>query len=143
MTRLADKRTAEACCAASAQVVFLNSVSVSVLPIVLMSKLRKYSSDFVLFRRHLESHTEFSGWVARHLRPRSPLHSDVFVDVVTRLNALYVLFETPQQNLDTDPAAGEAEQLRAVEEKVVRHVAKVLLTPQQYEVLTSTMRHRF
>lgn len=129
----------------SAQVELLNCDSGSVLlkVLMLMSKLRIYCSDFVLFRRHLESHAEFSGWVARHLRPRSPLLSDVFVDVVTRLNALYVLFETPQQNLDTDPAAGEAEQLRAVEEKVVRHVAKVLLTPQQYEVLTSSMRHRY
>ena len=81
----------------------------------------------------------------------------MFVEVVTRLNGLYVLIETPQQNLDPSenekegesddedvvlqksPAKGE---LLAIEERVVKHVCKVLMTPQQYEIFTSTIRHR-
>jgi len=38
------------------------------------------------------------------------LSSDTFVDVVTRLNALYVLFETPQQNLETEPESLQQEE---------------------------------
>ena len=83
----------------------------------------------------------------------------MFVDIVTRLNGLYVLIETPQQNLDpsdkecedesddddddvvlqSSPAKGE---LLPMEEKVVKHVCKVLMTPQQYEIFTSSIRHR-
>ena len=83
----------------------------------------------------------------------------MFVEIVTRLNGLYVLIETPQQNLDpsdkesedeseeddddvvlqSSPAKGE---LLAMEEKVVKHVCKVLMTPQQYEIFTSSIRHR-
>ena len=81
----------------------------------------------------------------------------MFVEVVTRLNGLYVLIETPQQNLDpsenekegesddedvvlqNSPAKGE---LLATEERVVKHVCKVLMTPQQYEIFTSNIRHR-
>ena len=80
----------------------------------------------------------------------------MFVEVVTRLNGLYVLIETPQQNLDpsenekdgesddedvvlqNSPAKGE---LLAIEERVVKHVCKVLMTPQQYEICTSNIRH--
>ena len=83
--------------------------------------------------------------------------SDMFVEVVTRLNGLYVLIETPQQNLDpsenerdgesddedvvlqNSPAKGE---LLAIEERVVKHVCKVLMTPQQYEIFTSNIWHR-
>ena len=105
-------------------------------------------SDFTVFRRHVDSNKHFEEWCSRHLKPKKPISSDMFVEVVTRLNGLYVLIETPQQNLDPSenekdgesddedvvlqksPAKGE---LLAIEERVVKHVCKVLMTPQQYE----------
>ena len=114
-------------------------------------------SDFTVFRRHVDSNKHFEEWRSRHLRPKKPMSSDMFVEVVTRLNGLYVLIETPQQNLDPSenekdgesddedvvlqksPAKGE---LLAIEERVVKHVCKVLMTPQQYEIFTSNIRHR-
>ena len=81
----------------------------------------------------------------------------MFVEVVTRLNGLYVLIETPQQNLDPSENEKEDEsddedvvlqrspvkgELLAIEERVVKHVCKVLMTPQQYEIFTSNIRHR-
>ena len=104
--------------------------------------LCKKCSDFTIYRHHLESTENFSGWIRKHMKQKSSLKSNIFVDVVTRLNALYVLFETPQQNLDSDPEDDDEHRLHNVEEKVVKHVAKVLMTPQQYEILTSTIRHR-
>ena len=76
----------------------------------------KKDSDFVLFRwilhqlriphlitcrRHLESSKHFSDWCGKHLTTKKPLDHEMFVSVVTRLNGLYVLVETPQQNTDS------------------------------------------
>ena len=114
-------------------------------------------SDFTIFRRHVDSNKHFEEWCSRHLKPKKPLVGDMFVEVVTRLNALYVLIETPQQNLDpsendkgsdTDDEdivlqkSPAKEKLHAIEERVVKHVCKVLMTPQQYEIFTSNIRHR-
>ena len=124
----------------------VNFTGVIALPNVSQDSSRslvcKKCSDFTIFRHHVESHTAFSDWIKHHLKNKAPLRSHTFVDVVTRLNALYVLFETPQQNLDTDPDDGHEERLHSLEERVVKHVAKVLMTPQQFEILTSTVRHR-
>ena len=115
-------------------------------------------SDFVVFRRHVDSNKHFDEWCTRHLKPKKPLTSDMFVEVVTRLNGLYVLIETPQQNLDQKDIEHESDseeeddvlqqspkkgELLAIEERVVRHVCKVLMTPQQYEIFTSNIRHRY
>ena len=103
--------------------------------------LCKNCSDMVMFRRHLEGSSEFNSWIHHHLKTKSQMKSDIFVDTVTRLNGLYVLFETPQQNLDSKESLSD--KAEAVDTRVVKHVAKVLLTPQQYEILTSTLRHRY
>ena len=110
-------------------------------------------SDFTLFRRHVDSNKHFEEWCSRHLKPKKPLNSEMFVDVVTRLNGLYVLIETPQQNLDhpdssaedgsDDDDSGHHKEMLAIEERVVKHVCKVLMTPQQYEIFTSNIRHRY
>ena len=107
-------------------------------------------SDFSIFRHHLDSSKHFHDWAKTHLKSKNTLSSDTFVDVVTRLNALYVLFETPQQNLETEPESLQQEEgetkvkdrLQNIEDTVVRHVSKVLMTPQQFEILTSNIRHR-
>ena len=107
-------------------------------------------SDFTIFRRHLDSSKHFQDWAKAHLKSQNTLDSDTFVDVVTRLNALYVLFETPQQNIETDPESLEQaeadskvkDRLQTLEDTVVKHVSKVLMTPQQFEILTSNIRHR-
>ena len=116
-------------------------------------------SDFTIFRRHVDSNKHFQEWCSRHLKHKKPLSSDMFVDIVKRLNGLYVLIETPQQNLDSSDKESEDEsddddddvvlqsspakgELLPMEEKVVKHVCKVLMTPQQYEIFTSSIRHR-
>ena len=53
------------------------------------------------FRRHLESSKHFGDWCGKHLTTKKPLDHEMFVSVVTRLNGLYVLVETPQQNTDS------------------------------------------
>ena len=102
-------------------------------------------SDFTIFRHQLESDKQFHGWAKTHLKGKKALDSNTFVDVVTRLNALYVLFETPQQNIETAPKVLEEEEEENSQqqgESVVKHVSKVLMTPQQFEILTSNIRHR-
>ena len=66
--------------------------------------------NFITCRRHLESSKHFSDWCGRHLTTKKPLDHGMFVSVVTRLNGLYVLVETPQQNTDSgveDEGGGE------------------------------------
>ena len=60
-------------------------------------------------RRHLESSKHFSDWCSKHLTTKKPLDHEMFVSVVTRLNGLYVLVETPQQNTDSAVAEGGEE----------------------------------
>lgn len=104
--------------------------------------LCKSCLKFFLFRKHVESENSFSSWIKHHLKTKTKMESDVFVDTVTRLNGLFVLFETPQQNLDSRVEEKHS-RIQSSDEKVVKHVAKVLLTPQQYEILTSVIRHRY
>ena len=64
-----------------------------------------------LCRRHIESSKHFSEWCEKHLTKKKPLDHETFVSVVTRLNGLYVLVETPQQNsessVDDEGGGGE------------------------------------
>ena len=105
-------------------------------------------SHFAIFRHHLQSGKHFHDWAKSHLKSKKALDSQTFVEVVTRLNGLYVVFETPQQNIETAPKALQEEtdnvndKLHNLEEKVVKHVSKVMMTPQQFEILTSSNRHR-
>ena len=58
----------------------------------------------------MESSKHFSDWCGKHLTTKKPLDHEMFVSVVTRLNGLYVLVETPQQNTDSgveDEGGGE------------------------------------
>ena len=103
--------------------------------------LCKNCSDLVMARKYLEGTSDFNSWIHHHLKSKSQMKSDIFVDTVTRLNGLYVLFETPQQNLDSKESLSD--KADTVDNRVVKHVAKVLLTTQQYEILTSTLRHRY
>ena len=121
----------------------INFTGLLVVPNVEDNLICKDCSDLVLYPRHIETNKSLSDWIKHHLKHKSTMKSDIFVDVVTRLNALYVLFETPQQNLDSDIEEESKEKLNIIEEKVVKHVAKVLMTPQQYEILTSSYRHRY
>ena len=88
------------------------------------------------------------------------LNSEIFVDLVTRLVGLYVLIETPQQNLDSKDdeddeddddddsddsvmnSPGKGEDV-PTGDRVVKHISKVLMSPQQYELLVSSVKHRY
>jgi hypothetical protein len=59
-------------------------------------------ADFVLFYPHLDSARSLADWAARHLKLKQLIESDMFVDIVTRLAALYTLVETPQQNVGNE-----------------------------------------
>ena len=121
----------------------VNFSGLLVVPNLEENLICKECSNLVMYHKHIESNQSMADWIKHHLKHKSYMTSDIFVDVVTRLNALYVLFETPQQNLDTNVDGESTEKFHASEEKVVKHVAKVLMTPQQYEILTSTYRHRY
>ena len=66
-------------------------------------------THFITCRRHMESSKHFSDWCGKHLTTKKPLDHEMFVSVVTRLNGLYVLVETPQQNIDSGVDGGGEE----------------------------------
>ena len=118
----------------------------------------KTCSSFTLFHRHLDSSAHFKAWCSKRLANKIPLPSDLFVDLVTRLTGLYVLIETPQQNMhdgeDEDEEVEEvlnarkgpnkqnnAEMIVKIEKS--KHICKVLMSPQQFEIFTSTAKHRW
>jgi hypothetical protein len=58
-------------------------------------------AHYVLFYPHLESAGGLARWIRHHLQLKPLIAADTFVDIVTRLAALYTLIETPQQSVGT------------------------------------------
>ena len=118
-------------------------------------------SSFTLHHRHIDSSAHFKVWCSKRLANKTPLSSSLFVELITRLAGLYVLIETPQQNMheeededededeEEDILNARREQIKPTNAKTIvkisksKHICKVLMSPQQFEIFTSTVKHRY
>ena len=74
----------------------------------------------------------------RHHRHRRK-HNEVKV-LITRLCEKEKVFHNVCKNFPLPDQ--RSPQVQSASNKVVRHISKILMTPQQYEIFTSHIRHR-